>query len=83
MFDAAAIAAQRQIHEIQGDHHSWYCGAWMGSGFHEDGLQSGLAVAEALGAPIRPWGLDGMTGRIVWPDHIPLRANSPSAIAAE
>lgn len=69
VFDAAAIAAQKQIHEIQGENHRWYCGAWLGSGFHEDGLQSGLAVAEALGAPLRPWGLEGMTGRIVWPDH--------------
>ena len=69
VFDAAAMAAQQRIHEIQGENRSWYCGAWLGSGFHEDGLQSGLAVAEALGAPIRPWGLEGMTGRVVWPNH--------------
>lgn len=69
VFDAAAVAAQKRLHQIQGENRSWYCGAWLGSGFHEDGVQSGLAVAEALGAPIRPWGLEGMTGRIVWPDH--------------
>ncbi|WP_417497077.1 NAD(P)/FAD-dependent oxidoreductase [Maricaulis sp.] len=69
VFDAQAIAAQRRIHEIQGANRSWFCGAWLGSGFHEDGLQSGLAVAEALDAPLRPWGLKGMTGRIHWPDH--------------
>lgn len=69
VFDAAAIAAQQRVHEIQGENRSWFCGAWLGSGFHEDGLQSGLAVAEALGAPLRPWGLDGMTGRVFWPDH--------------
>jgi len=83
VFDAAAIAAQQRIHEIQGENRSWYCGAWLGSGFHEDGLQSGLAVAEALGAPIRPWGLEGMTGRIVWPDHQDARARTPLELAAE
>ena len=82
VFDAAAITAQRQIHEIQGANRSWYCGAWLGSGFHEDGLQSGLAVAEALGAPLRPWGLDGMTGRIVWPDHRQSRAGKRRTVAA-
>ena len=70
VFDAAAVAAQQKIHAIQGQNNSWYCGAWLGSGFHEDGLQSGLAVAEALGAPIRPWGLEGMTDRVFWPDHV-------------
>jgi len=48
VFDAAAIAAQGRLPEIQGHRHSWYCGAWTGYGFHEDGLGSGLAVAEAL-----------------------------------
>ena len=34
--------------ELQGRQHTWYCGAWTGYGFHEDGLKSGLAVAQAL-----------------------------------
>lgn len=66
VFDAAAIAAQNRMGEIQGVRNIWYCGAWMGSGFHEDGLQAGLAVAEAAGGLTRPWGLDGMTGRVAW-----------------
>lgn len=66
VFDAAAIAAQDAIGEIQGSRNIWYCGAWLGSGFHEDGLQSGLAAAEAVGGYVRPWGLDGMTGRVAW-----------------
>jgi uncharacterized protein len=53
-FNAAAFAAQKRLPEIQGRRHTWFCGAWTGYGFHEDGLRSGLAVAEALGAAV-PW----------------------------
>lgn len=49
VFDLAAIHAQRRLGEIQGRRGSWFCGAWTGYGFHEDGLKSGLAVARALG----------------------------------
>jgi predicted NAD/FAD-binding protein len=56
-YDAAAIAAQAQIPTIQGRAGTWYCGAWTGFGFHEDGLISGLRVAEALGGRA-PWRLD-------------------------
>ncbi|WP_428425804.1 NAD(P)/FAD-dependent oxidoreductase [Methylibium sp.] len=48
VFDLAAIEAQRHLPEIQGVQHRWFCGAWTGYGFHEDGLTSGLAVAQAL-----------------------------------
>lgn len=48
VFDAAAIATQARLHAIQGHQRSWYCGAWSGYGFHEDGLKSGLAVAQTL-----------------------------------
>jgi predicted NAD/FAD-binding protein len=53
-YNAVAFAAQRQLGEIQGRRHTWFCGAWTGYGFHEDGLRSGPAVAEALGAMV-PW----------------------------
>ena len=53
-YNAAAFAAQKRLNEIQGHRHTWFCGAWTGYGFHEDGLRSGLAVAEALGANV-PW----------------------------
>jgi hypothetical protein len=66
VFDTAAVGAQAGFGALQGHRRTWYCGAWLGSGFHEDGVQSGLAVAEALGAPVRPWGLNGATGRIPW-----------------
>ncbi len=48
VFDAPAIAAQQRLGEIQGRQHVWFCGAWTGYGFHEDGLKSGRAVATAL-----------------------------------
>ena len=54
IFDRAAIAAQRELTAIQGRRHTWYCGAWTGYGFHEDGLKSALTVANALGVQA-PW----------------------------
>jgi predicted NAD/FAD-binding protein len=53
-YNAAAFAAQKRLGEIQGRRHTWFCGAWTGYGFHEDGLRSALNVAEALGAAA-PW----------------------------
>lgn len=48
VFDLAAISAQKQVAQLQGAQHTWYCGAWTGYGFHEDGLQSGYRAAELL-----------------------------------
>ncbi len=70
LFDSAALAAQDQIWRLQGHRDTWFCGAYMGSGFHEDGLQSGLAVAEALGGRRRPWSVPGENGRIVVGDML-------------
>jgi predicted NAD/FAD-binding protein len=53
-FDAPAIEAQGSLRAIQGRNRTWFCGAWTGYGFHEDGLKSGLAVANALGVSA-PW----------------------------
>jgi predicted NAD/FAD-binding protein len=54
IFDAPAIRAQARLPGIQGRRHTWFCGAWTAHGFHEDGLCSALAVAEALGVRA-PW----------------------------
>ncbi len=54
-FDAAALAAQRQLPSIQGARRTWFCGSYFGAGFHEDALVSGLAAAEALGDVCCPW----------------------------
>lgn len=54
-FDRTALTAQGALHRLQGRRRTWFCGAHFGYGFHEDALQSGLAVAEALGGVARPW----------------------------
>jgi len=54
LFDGPALKAQDELWRLQGAHNTWFCGSYFGYGFHEDALQSGLAVAEALGAPA-PW----------------------------
>ena len=48
VFDLGALTAQRRVNELQGVQHTWYCGAWTGYGFHEDGLKSGMAAAGLL-----------------------------------
>jgi predicted NAD/FAD-binding protein len=64
VFDQAALQAQRELWSLQGQGGVWYCGAHFGAGFHEDGLQSGLAVAEAIGGVRRPWTVSNESGRI-------------------
>jgi predicted NAD/FAD-binding protein len=48
VFDLAAIQAQGALAQLQGQQHTYFCGAWTGYGFHEDGLKSGLQVARQL-----------------------------------
>lgn len=64
LFDQAAIEAQRRLWSLQGVGNVWFAGAYFGAGFHEDGLQAGLAAAEAMGAPRRPWLVKNESGRI-------------------
>ena len=81
IFDAAAIRAQRALWSLQGDRRTWFAGAWFGAGFHEDGLQAGLAAAEALGGVRRPWTVANESGRIhLAPTYAdaPVYANTPS-----
>ncbi len=58
-FDAPAEAAVRELKRIQGTDGIWFAGAWMGSGFHEDGLKSGLSCALSLGGRV-PWAAEGV-----------------------
>jgi predicted NAD/FAD-binding protein len=64
VLDTAATRAQRALWSLQGTRRTWFCGAWFGAGFHEDGLQAGLAVAEQLGGVARPWRVATPSGRI-------------------
>ena len=53
LFTPAAVAAQARHGEINGVNRTWYCGAYWGNGFHEDGVVSALRVVEGLGAEER------------------------------
>ena len=53
-----------ELWSLQGRRSTWFCGAYFGAGFHEDGLQAGLAVAEELGGVRRPWSVEDESGRI-------------------
>ena len=64
MFDATAMAAQRELWRLQGRRRTWFAGSYFGYGFHEDGLQAGLAAAEAIGGVRRPWTVAAESGRI-------------------
>jgi uncharacterized protein len=54
VFDRDAIAAQGQVQAMQGARGTWFCGAHLRHGFHEDGLASAVHVARLLGAET-PW----------------------------
>jgi predicted NAD/FAD-binding protein len=53
VYDLAALAAQKTAAAMNGTNRTWFCGAWMKNGFHEDGLSSALDVVEKLNAPDR------------------------------
>ena len=55
LFERDSLAAQGELWRIQGAQRVWFCGSYFGYGFHEDALESGLWVAEALGGMRRPW----------------------------
>jgi predicted NAD/FAD-binding protein len=61
LFDQAAVRAQSLLPQIQGKRRLWFCGAWSGYGFHEDGLKSALAVVNGLGIQA-PWQIDFALG---------------------
>jgi len=67
VFTRKTWSAQQTLWSLQGQNRTWFCGSYFGSGFHEDAVQSGLAVAEHLGGLARPWQLDEPSARIVVP----------------
>lgn len=71
--------SQRKLWQLQGKKRTWFCGAYFGHGFHEDGLQAGLAVAEQLGGIPRPWTLEDKNSRI-FVTHKTQREASPTTV---
>lgn len=55
VFDLAAIEAQGRVAGLQGQRRTWFCGAWCGYGFHEDGLRAGLAAADGVQEALQRW----------------------------
>lgn len=64
LYDLSTYRAQRDIWALQGERNIWFAGAHLGAGFHEDGIQAGLAVAEAIGGFKRPWQVAHPSGRL-------------------
>ena len=54
VFTREAMQAQERLPAIQGRDRVWFCGAWCGFGFHEDGLRSAVSVVRSMGYSI-PW----------------------------
>lgn len=48
VFDLAALEGQNDVARLNGTNNTWFCGAWMKNGFHEDGLSSAVDVVEAM-----------------------------------
>jgi uncharacterized protein len=82
MLDARADAAQRELWSLQGRRRTWLCGSYFGYGFHEDGLQAGLAVAEELGGVPRPWIVPDGASRIHRPPGWTAEPRSAELVAA-
>ena len=80
LFDCHTLKAQRDLWSLQGQQNIWFCGAYFGAGFHEDGLQSGLAVAEQLGGIERLWTVPNPSSRITVKNNY---ASHPVLMAAE
>ena len=74
VFDAKAVAAQLQLSSMQGEHNTYYCGAWTGYGFHEDGLKSGQLVAQLLQSTLQ---------QLVTDAHVQGDANATSDVTTE
>jgi predicted NAD/FAD-binding protein len=50
VYDLGAIAAQKDVAGFNGNRNTWFCGAWMRNGFHEDGLATAMEVVDAIEA---------------------------------
>jgi len=48
VFDVGALTAQDRLRVLNGGQNTWFCGAWMKNGFHEDGFASAVDVVAAM-----------------------------------
>jgi predicted NAD/FAD-binding protein len=71
VFDMAAEEAKSDIWTVQGQNGYWFAGAYLGDGFHEDGIQAGLFAAEQIGGIKRPWDKPGQTARLRLDKFVP------------
>jgi predicted NAD/FAD-binding protein len=75
LYNSTMVAAQEELHRIQGKNGVWYAGAWTGYGFHEDGFSSGMRVGLKLGGSV-PWEVKdakfsrGLKPQLEWKDHV-------------
>jgi uncharacterized protein len=80
VFDFGALAAQQALKAMQGVKNTYFCGAYLGHGFHEDGLVSAMRVAEQLGVRA-PWAKDvGTIPRSAAPNRLPPFAEAVFAL---
>jgi predicted NAD/FAD-binding protein len=70
MYDAASAAARRSVQRIQGQDGLFFAGSWLGDGFHEAGLRTGLEAAFALGGKV-PWEATTTHTHQLAPIHLP------------
>lgn len=75
LYNARMVAAQEELHRIQGKNGVWFAGAWTGYGFHEDGFSSGMRVGLQLGGSV-PWKVQdakfsrGLKPQLNWKDWV-------------
>lgn len=82
-FDTAAVAAQRRFNQVQGVRHTWFAGAWLGYGFHEDGLRAGLRVALRLGGATPFAFVEGDVDGGAWGERADIASRPAHIVAAE
>ena len=80
VFTREGIAAQQQLLASNGRAHTWFCGAWLRNGFHEDGVYTALLVARGIAAlPLGETGSEGVAASVgagLPANEVRLRASS-------
>ena len=64
-YTTASVAAQKKVQQMNGENNTWFCGAYLGFGFHEDGCRSGLEAATGLSKVPVPWDTEVKHAKVV------------------